>query len=59
MGWMHPVYAGLRRAIAKGEGSAGPTRRCCALNRERARALPSGKGRYVVVNATAATPDRL
>jgi L,D-transpeptidase YcbB len=54
MGWMHPVYAGLRRAIANGKGTSGD-RPILALNRERARALPSGSGRYILVNATAAT----
>jgi murein L,D-transpeptidase YcbB/YkuD len=49
MGWMHPIYAGLRRALVNGEGD----RQVLRLNLERARALPGGDGRYVLVNATA------
>ena len=51
MQWMHPIYAGLRHAIADGRGGDPQLLR---LNLERARALPSGKGRHIVVNATAA-----
>ena len=51
MGWMHPIYAGLRKALVK--GGAGD-RQLLRLNLDRARALPSGKGRYIVVNATSA-----
>jgi len=50
MGWMSPIYAGLRDALVQGRGDPQLLR----LNLERARALPSGKGRYVLVNATAA-----
>ena len=50
MGWMHPIYAGLRRAIVSGDGG---DREVLRLNLERARALPGGNGRYVLVNATA------
>ena len=52
MRWMNPIYAGLRNAIARGDGGADP--QLLRLNLERARALPAGKGRYVLVNATAA-----
>jgi murein L,D-transpeptidase YcbB/YkuD len=51
MGWMHPIYAGIRRRLASQHG--GPADHVLRLNLERARALPAGKGRYVVVNATA------
>jgi murein L,D-transpeptidase YcbB/YkuD len=51
MGWMNPIYAGLRQALASGQGGADP--HLLRLNLERARALPSGKGRYILVNATA------
>jgi murein L,D-transpeptidase YcbB/YkuD len=51
MAWMHPIYAGLRRALV--EGGAGD-RQLLRLNLERARALPSGRGRHVIVNATSA-----
>ena len=51
MGWMNPIYAGLRQALVSGQGGA--ERHLLRLNLERARALPSGKGRYLLVNATA------
>ena len=50
MGWMHPMYAGLRRALVEGGGD----RQLLRLNLERARALPAGRGRHIVVNATSA-----
>ena len=50
MGWMNPIYAGLRDALVHGRGDPQLLR----LNLERARALPAGRGRYVLVNATAA-----
>ena len=53
MRFMHPIYAGLRNAIARGQaGSA--ERQVLRLNLERARALPSGDQRHIIVNATAA-----
>ena len=51
MGWMHPIYAGLRHALVNGQ--SGADRQQLRLNMERARVLPSGNGRYVLVNATA------
>ena len=51
MGWMHPLYAGLRSALAAGRGDDPALLR---VNLERARALPAPRGRYIVVNATAA-----
>jgi murein L,D-transpeptidase YcbB/YkuD len=54
MGWMNPIYAGLRNAIVRAEGGNGE-RQLLRLNLERARALPAGGGRYIIVNATAAT----
>ena len=50
MGWMSPIYAGLREALVQGRGDT----RLLRLNLERARALPAARGRYVLVNATAA-----
>lgn len=50
MGWMSPIYAGLRDALVEGRGDP----KLLRLNLERARALPAGPGRYVLVNATAA-----
>jgi murein L,D-transpeptidase YcbB/YkuD len=54
MGWMNPVYARLRAAIATRMYSNDMQRRVLELNLERARALPSGNGRYVIVNPPAA-----
>ena len=54
MGWMHPIYGQLRQAIASRMYRTDSERRLLAINLERARALPSGSGRYVVINAPAA-----
>ena len=50
MRWMNPIYAALRRAIVAGGGN----QQLLKANLDRARALPSGGGRYVIVNAAAA-----
>jgi len=54
MGWMNPIYAKLRAAIASRMYRSDAERRLLELNLERARALPSGIGRYVIVNPPAA-----
>lgn len=54
MGWMNPIYAKLRAAIASRLYGNDAQRRLLELNLERARALPSGNGRYVIVNPPAA-----
>jgi len=54
MGWMNPIYGQLRLALTSRIYRTDQERRLLALNLERARALPSGKGRYVIVNAPAA-----
>jgi len=54
MGWMNPIYAKLRAAIASRLYANDAQRRLLELNLERARALPSGNGRYVLVNPPAA-----
>ena len=54
MGWMNPIYAKLRGAIASQMYRSDAERRLLELNLERARALPSGSGRYVIVNPPAA-----
>lgn len=54
MGWMNPIYAKLRAAIASRMYANDAQRRLLELNLERARALPSGNGRYVLVNPPAA-----
>jgi len=51
MGWMHPIYAQLRDALASHNFSTDQQRQIIELNMERARALPAGKQRYVLVNA--------
>ena len=53
MGWMNPYYAPLRRALAGRAYASEEQRRLLAINLERARALPGGGSRYVVVNAAA------
>jgi murein L,D-transpeptidase YcbB/YkuD len=54
MGWMNPIYAKLRAAIASRIYRSDSERRVLEVNLERARALPSGGGRYVIVNPPAA-----
>jgi murein L,D-transpeptidase YcbB/YkuD len=51
MGWMHPFYGQLRQAIAEHKYSDDKQRELLSLNLQRARALPGGKGHYVLVNA--------
>jgi murein L,D-transpeptidase YcbB/YkuD len=54
MSWMNPIYANLRAAIASRMYRSDAERRLLTANLERARALPSGNGRYVIVNPPAA-----
>jgi len=54
MGWMNPIYGKLRAAIASRLYRNDAERRVLELNLERARALPAGTGRYVIVNPPAA-----
>jgi murein L,D-transpeptidase YcbB/YkuD len=54
MAWMNPIYAKLRAAIASRLYRNDNERRLLELNLERARALPGGNGRYVIVNPPAA-----
>ena len=54
MQFMNPVYASLRQALASRIYSNPRQYRLLVLNLERARALPSGRNRYVVVNPPAA-----
>ncbi|MBA3527675.1 MAG: L,D-transpeptidase family protein [Sphingomonas sp.] len=53
MRWMNPLYAPLRRALATNNHSTPRERSLLAVNLERARSLPSAKGRFVLVNAAA------
>jgi murein L,D-transpeptidase YcbB/YkuD len=54
MRWMNPIYAKLRQAVASRIYRTPAQARLLALNLERARALPGGNGRYIVVNSPAA-----
>jgi murein L,D-transpeptidase YcbB/YkuD len=54
IGWMNPIYAKLRQAIASRIYRNDAERRLLSVNLERARALPAGGGRYVIVNPPAA-----
>jgi murein L,D-transpeptidase YcbB/YkuD len=51
MGWMNPVYGQLRQALIDHRYAGDHERELIALNLERARSLPAGKGRFVMVNA--------
>ena len=53
MGWMSPVYGQLRQALASRQYGSERQRQQLAVNLERARALPAGNHRYVVVNPAA------
>ena len=48
---MHPLYGELRRAISDHKYTDDRERSVLEINLERARVLPSGKQRYVLVNA--------
>ncbi|HUP67130.1 MAG TPA: L,D-transpeptidase family protein [Sphingomicrobium sp.] len=54
MGWMNPIYGQLRTALASRMYRNEAERRLLRVNLERARALPGGTGRYVIVNPPAA-----
>ena len=54
LGWMNPIYAGLRRALVAGALTSPDEHDLIRLNLERARAFPAGPGKAVIVNATAA-----
>jgi L,D-transpeptidase YcbB len=51
LAWMHPIYGQLRAALANHNYSDDHQRELLELNLKRARALPGGSQRYVVVNA--------
>jgi murein L,D-transpeptidase YcbB/YkuD len=50
MGWMHPLYAGLRRAIASGQARSKAERALLRVNLDRARMLPA-TGKFALVNS--------
>ncbi|HET7816644.1 MAG TPA: L,D-transpeptidase family protein, partial [Sphingomicrobium sp.] len=56
MGWMHPIYGELRHALVSRPLSP-QQRELGRINLERARELPAGGGRHVVVNAAAQRLD--
>jgi murein L,D-transpeptidase YcbB/YkuD len=51
MGWMHPIYGQLRQALLGHNYASDRERDVLQLNLERARVLPAGQQRYVLVNA--------
>ena len=51
MGWMNPIYGQLRQAVVDHRYASDHERELLELNLERARALPAGKGRFIMVNA--------
>src|SRR4051794_204058 len=53
MRWMNPIYAQLRQAIASRMYVTEQQRRVLSVNLERARALPAGGQRYVIINPAA------
>ena len=54
LSWMNPIYAKLRQALASRMYRSEVERRLLTVNLERARALPPGGHRYVIINAPAA-----
>ena len=54
IGWMNPIYAKLRQALASRIYRNRAEYELLSLNLERARALPSGNGKFVIVNPPAA-----
>jgi murein L,D-transpeptidase YcbB/YkuD len=57
MRWMNPAYGQLRSALLMQNFNNDEERRALLLNLERARELPAGAGRYVLVNAAAQRLD--
>jgi murein L,D-transpeptidase YcbB/YkuD len=51
LGWMNPFYGELRLALANHNYAGEHERQLLSVNLERARALPAGKQRYILVNA--------
>ena len=54
MHWMHPIYVGLRQALADFANPNRVAHDLLRLNLERARALPAKTGKYIIVDAAAA-----
>ena len=51
LGWMNPIYGELRNALANHTYASDHERQLLSVNLERARTLPPGKQRYILVNA--------
>ncbi len=51
LGWMNPIYGELRNALASHAYASDHERQLLSVNLERARTLPPGKQRYILVNA--------
>jgi murein L,D-transpeptidase YcbB/YkuD len=51
LGWMNPFYGELRQALANHNYAGEHERQLLSVNLERARSLPAGKQRYILVNA--------
>jgi len=51
MRWAHPIYGELRKALMRDRGMSPEQRDLVQINLERARELPAGNGRHIVVNA--------
>ncbi|MEO8455135.1 MAG: L,D-transpeptidase family protein [Sphingomicrobium sp.] len=51
LGWMNPMYGELRHALANHGYASDHERQLLSVNLERARTLPAGKQRYILVNA--------
>jgi len=51
LAWMNPLYVELRQALIDKTYENEEQRALIALNRDRARILPAGKQRYILVNA--------
>jgi murein L,D-transpeptidase YcbB/YkuD len=49
--WMNPIYAKLRSALIEHRYASERERVLLSINLERARALPGGRQRYILVNA--------
>jgi len=50
-GWMHPIYGQLRQSLVEQKYNDEESKERIALNLKRARVLPAGKQRYILVNA--------
>jgi murein L,D-transpeptidase YcbB/YkuD len=51
MGFMNPIYGDLRQALMRHAYASSRERELLLLNLQRARSLPAGKGRFIMVNA--------